>query len=70
MSGSQPVDDVAETRPLATPINRSYKTMSGLVIDRLWRIPYEGKTVDLPALTIEVVSVQQGVVKTLKLVPK
>jgi putative hemolysin len=70
VSGNKPVDDVAETLPLAAPIDRGYKTMAGLVIDRLRRIPNEGETIDLPTLTIEVISVQQGVVKTLKLVPK
>jgi Mg2+/Co2+ transporter CorB len=44
--------------------------MAGLVIDRLQRLPYEGETLNLPALTIEFVSVQQGVVRTLKIVPK
>jgi len=70
VSGNQPVDDVAETLPLAVPSDRRYKTMAGFVIDRLRRIPHEGETIDLPTLTIEVVSVQQGVVKTLKLVPR
>lgn len=70
VSGSEPVDDVAEIVPLTAPTARGYKTMAGLVIDRLRRIPCEGDTVDLPALTIEVVSVRRGAVKTLKLVPR
>jgi putative hemolysin len=71
VSGNKPVDDVAETVPLtAPPTDRVYKTMAGLVIDRLRRIPCEGETIELPAFTIEVVSVHQGVVKTLKLIPK
>jgi putative hemolysin len=70
VSGNKPVDDVDEIIPLAAPSDRRYKTMAGLVIDRLRHIPCEGETVDLPALTIEVVSVQQGVVKTLQLIPK
>jgi len=70
VSGSEPVDDVAEILPLAAPVDRGYKTMAGLVIDRLRRIPCEGDTVDLPALTIEVISVRRGAVKTLKLVSK
>ena len=70
VSGNKPVDDVAEIIPLAAPRDRGYKTMAGLVIDRLRHIPWEGEKVDLPALTIEVVSVQQGVVKMLKLIPK
>jgi magnesium and cobalt exporter, CNNM family len=70
VSGNKPVDDVAEAIPLNAPTDRIYKTMAGLVIDRLRRIPYEGETIELPGLMIEVVSVQQGVVKMLKLVPK
>lgn len=70
ISRNKPVDGVAETVPLAAPTDRGYKTMAGLVIDRLRRIPCEGETIDLSDLTIEVVSVKRGVVKTLKLVPK
>jgi putative hemolysin len=70
VSGNKPVDDVAEIIPLTASTDRGYKTMAGLVIDRLRRIPYEGETIDLPAVTIEVVAVQQGVVKALKLIPK
>jgi putative hemolysin len=70
VSGNKPVDDVAEAVPLGALNDRDDKTMAGLVIDRLRRIPYEGETVDLPALTVEVVNVQHGVVKTLRLIPK
>jgi putative hemolysin len=70
VSGNKPVDDIAETIPLTLSTNRVYKTMAGLVIDRLRRIPYEGETIELPGFMIEVVNVQQGVAKTLKLIPK
>ena len=70
MSGNKPVDDVAETIPIAVPSIRDYKTIAGLVIDRLRRIPREGETVELLGLRSKFVSVQQGVVKTLKLIPK
>ena len=58
VSGNKPVDDIVETISIAVPPDRHYKTMVGLLIDRLRRIPHEGETVDLPALTIEVVSVE------------
>jgi CBS domain containing-hemolysin-like protein len=44
--------------------------VGGLVIDRLRRIPREGETIDLPALRIEVVQVEQGAIKTLRLIPR
>jgi putative hemolysin len=70
VSGNLPVDDVAETVAFTAPIDRGYKTMAGLVIDQLRHIPCEGETVNLPSLKIEVVSVDHGVVKTLKLIPQ
>jgi CBS domain containing-hemolysin-like protein len=60
--GNLPVDDVAESIPFTAPVDRGCKTMADLVIDRFRRIPCEGETVDLPTLTLEIVSVQQGVV--------
>jgi len=68
--GDKPVDDVAEALPLAAPIARGYKTMAGLVIDRLRRIPQEGEAIDLPAIRIEVVSIERGTIRTLRLLPK
>ena len=70
IAASQPVDDVAEVIALTEPINRRYKTMAGLVIDHLRRIPREGEALNLPALRIEVVSVEQGTIAKLRLVPR
>jgi len=68
--GDKPVDDVAEALPLAAPVARGYKTMAGLVIDRLRRIPQQGEAIDLPALRIEVASIERGTIRRLRLIPK
>ena len=68
--GNQPVDDCVEARILPAPAARGYKTMAGLVLDSLRRIPREGEMIDLPTLRVEVVSVEHGTVKTLRLIPK
>jgi putative hemolysin len=68
--GEQPVDDIVEALLLPAPLARNYKTMAGLVTDRLRRIPREGEVIELPTLRIEVISIQQGAVKCLRLIPK
>lgn len=70
MSGSQPVDDITEALPLSAPVTRGYKTMAGYVIEHLKRLPREGEVIALPALHIEIVSIERGMVKTLRLTPK
>jgi putative hemolysin len=70
VSAQKPLDDIAEVFAFDEPATRTYKTLGGLVIDRLRRIPREGETINLPALRIEVVQVEQGAIKTLRLVPK
>jgi putative hemolysin len=66
----KPLDDLADVFAFNEPATRTYKTVGGLVIDRLRRIPREGETIDLPALRIEVVQVEQGAIKTLRLIPR
>jgi putative hemolysin len=70
LSGDQPVDDIVEAQLLPAPVARSYKTMAGLVTDRLRRIPVEGEIIDLPSIRIEVIGVRQGAVTELRLIPK
>jgi putative hemolysin len=70
ISALEPLDDLAEVFAINEPGTRNYKTLSGFVIDRLRRIPQEGETIDLPALRIEVVHVERGAIKTLRLIPK
>ena len=70
VSAQKPLDDIAEAFALNEPAARTYKSLGGLVIDRLRRLPCEGETVDLPALRIEVIHVEQGAIKTLRLIPK
>lgn len=67
--GEQPVDDIVEALLLPAPVARHYKTMAGLVIDRLRRIPHQGEIIELPTLRIEVISIEQGAVKNLRLIP-
>jgi putative hemolysin len=69
VSAQKPLDDIAEVFAFDEPATRTYKTLGGLVIDRLHRIPREGETIDLPALRIEVVQVEEGAIKTLRLIP-
>ena len=69
VAGAQPVDDIAQILPLSLPAGRGYKTMAGRVLDHLRRLPEEGEVVELASLRIEVVSVQQGTVEMLRLVP-
>lgn len=69
ISGGQPVDDIAEVLPLSVPAARNYKTVAGLVLDRLKRIPQPGEVVKLPGLRVEVVSVERGAIKSVRLVP-
>ena len=61
---------IAEVFAITEPAARTYKTLGGLVIDRLRRLPREGESIDLPGLRIEVVHVEQGGIKTLRLIPK
>ncbi len=68
--GEQPVDDIVEALLLPAPDARNYKTMAGLVIDRLRRLPLEGEVVELPTLQIEIISIEGGTVKKLRLIPK
>jgi putative hemolysin len=68
--GDQPVDDIVEAMLLPPPVARNYKTMAGLVIDRLRRLPHEGEVIEFPTLRIEVISIEQGAVKNLRLIPK
>jgi putative hemolysin len=70
VSGDQPVDDIIEALLLPAPVGRNYKTMAGLIINRLRRIPDEGEIIELPTLRIEVISIEQGAVKDLRLIPK
>ncbi|TFV80288.1 hypothetical protein E4K64_00150 [Bradyrhizobium frederickii] len=44
--------------------------MAGLVIDRLRRLPREGELLDLPGMRIELVSVDQGAIRKLRLIPR
>jgi putative hemolysin len=68
--GDQPVDDIVEAMLLPPPVARNYKTMAGLVIDRLRRLPHEGEVIEFGTLRIEVISIEQGAVKNLRLIPK
>jgi putative hemolysin len=68
--GGQPVDDIVEALLLPAPLVRNYKTMAGLVIDRLRRIPHEGEVIQLETLRIEVISIEKGTIKKLRLIPK
>jgi putative hemolysin len=68
--GDQPVDDIVEALLLPSPVARTYKTMAGLVTARLRRLPHEGEVIELPTLRIEVISIEQGAVKKLRLIPK
>jgi putative hemolysin len=68
--GDQPVDDIIEAQLLPAPVARNYKTMAGLIIDRLRRIPNEGEVVEFPTLRIEVIRIEQGAVKNLRIIPK
>jgi putative hemolysin len=67
--GKQPVDDLVEALLLPAPVARNYKTMAGLVMDRLRRIPHQGEVIELPTLRIEVISIEQGAIKNLRLIP-
>jgi putative hemolysin len=68
--GGQPVDDIVEALLLPAPLVRNYKTMAGLVIDRLRRIPHEGEVIQLETLRIEVISNEKGTIKKLRLISK
>jgi putative hemolysin len=68
--GGYPVDDLVEAMLLPKPAEQTYKTVAGLVLDHLRRLPNQGEIVDLPTLRIEVVSVKHGSIETLRLVRK
>jgi putative hemolysin len=68
--GGYPVDDLVEANLLPKPVEQNYKTVSGLVLDHLRRLPVRGEVIDLPMLRIEVGAVTHGSIKTLRLVRK
>jgi putative hemolysin len=68
VSGGYPVDDLVEAKLLPKLANQTYKTVAGLVLEHLRRLPVQGEVIDLPSLRIEVVSVAHGRIETLHLV--
>jgi putative hemolysin len=67
IDASEPADEIAEEFGLRDIVGPDYKTMAGLVTERLRRLPAEGDTIDLQSLRIEVVSVKRGRVETLRI---
>jgi CBS domain containing-hemolysin-like protein len=63
------VDEVARTTGVTLPEGDNYDTVSGLVLQRLGRVPRPGDTVDIttPAVRLEVVSVHRHVPDTVRI---
>jgi putative hemolysin len=55
ISGSMPVDEMAERLSLAIPQNRSYHTAAGFVLDELGELPETGKVFDALGWRFEIV---------------
>ncbi|MBF9231811.1 hemolysin family protein [Microvirga alba] len=55
LSGSMPVDEMAETLGVSLPENRSYHTVGGLVISEIQRLPNTGEHVNALGWRFEVV---------------
>lgn len=55
LSGSMPVDEMAETIGLALPEQRAYETVAGFVLAHLQHLPKVGEQVDARGWTFEVV---------------
>ncbi|AXC09995.1 Magnesium and cobalt efflux protein CorC [Acidisarcina polymorpha] len=68
--GGYPIDDLVEASLLPKPKQQSYKTVAGLVIDQLHRLPAQGETVEISTLRVDVISVGRGRIHTLRLLPR
>ena len=55
LSGSMPVDEMADVLGLKLPPSRDYQTVAGLVIGQLQRLPVTGEDVELAGWRFEVV---------------
>lgn len=55
ISGSMPIDEMAERLSLSIPQGRSYHTAAGLVLDQLGELPETGKVLDALGWRFEIV---------------
>ena len=70
IGGGHPVDDLVEAMLMPRPAEQNYKTMAGLVLDHLRRLPARGGIIELPTLRVEIVAVANGAIETLRLARK
>lgn len=69
VAGSVPADDLAEYLGLRDDGTPGYKTVAGLVLAKLKRLPRAGERLTLDGWIIEVVSVDDRTIQSLRLIP-
>ncbi|MCY1461571.1 hypothetical protein D9M71_792400 [compost metagenome] len=69
VAGSVPADDLAEYLGLRDDSTPGYKTVAGLVLAKLKRLPRAGERLTLDGWIIEVVSVDDRTIQSLRLIP-
>jgi CBS domain containing-hemolysin-like protein len=67
VSGGYPVDDLVEAMLLSKPAGQNCKTLAGLVLNHLQRLPDPGEEIKLLTLRVQALTVGRGRIETLRL---